>query len=372
MNRSATACAVLLLAAAGTAVSGEDPAPAFRKRPLYVVAPDASGLQAGGLGKTVAGMPAVFLCPLCGGLAAIITHGLALEDGEKVAKDGSLVDPAIAISEGLAKDFCPMLACSEVRIVGEKLPRHVNSPGELRGIVPSDAYAMVIRTNAWGFNPLMSKMNRYRVFYHASVVLFDMDTGRRLSRRKLSYSEKFENADDAPTREDLLANDGALLKQKLRTIESHAVDEFAPTWRDRWIEGATDVREFAERYTSAWCGQDPAAVAAFFSQNGSLTINDGEPAVGRAAIEEVARSFMHAFPDMVVQFDGLGRRRDRYVYRWTFTGTNTGPDGSGAAVRISGREQWSIGADGRILTSLGSFDEAEYQRQLRGATPVRN
>jgi hypothetical protein len=52
------------------------------------------------------------------------------------------------------------------------------------------------------------------------------------------------------------------------------------------------------------------------------------------------------------------------MYRWTLTGTNTGPGGTGNRVRIRGYEEWTIGADGLISTSLGHFDEAEYQRQV--------
>ena len=49
-----------------------------------------------------------------------------------------------------------------------------------------------------------------------------------------------------------------------------------------------ELGDFATRHTSAWCSQDPASVAAFLSENGSLKVNDGGPAVGRGAITEVA------------------------------------------------------------------------------------
>jgi hypothetical protein len=61
--------------------------------------------------------------------------------------------------------------------------------------------------------------------------------------------------------------------------------------------------EFAKRYTEAWCSQDPARVAAFFSPSGSLQINNGVASVGRAAITEAARGFMTAFPDLKVLFN---------------------------------------------------------------------
>ena len=124
------------------------------------------------------------------------------------------------------------------------------------------------------------------------------------------------------------------------------------------------VREFAERYTAAWCSQDPAKVAAFFAPDGSLTINQGVPAVGRAAIAEAARSFMTAFPDLRVIMDRLEAAVDRVEYHWTLMGTNSGPGGKGRVVRISGFESWRLGADGLIHESMGSFDADEYARQL--------
>jgi hypothetical protein len=106
-------------------------------------------------------------------------------------------------------------------------------------------------------------------------------------------------------------------------------------------------------------------VASFFAESGSLKINDGKPAVGRAEIAASAQGFMTAFPDLVVKMDTLEIQEGHAVYRWTLTGTNTGPGGTGKAVRISGYEEWTLGADGLIAASLGHFDAAEYQRQLR-------
>ena len=126
------------------------------------------------------------------------------------------------------------------------------------------------------------------------------------------------------------------------------------------------LRELATGYTAAWGSQDAASVAAFFTESGSLRINDGIPSVGRPAITAAAQGFMTAFPDLLVVMDSLPIDGNHAVYHWTLTGTNTGPGGTGRAVRISGYEEWTIGAAGLIAASLGQFDAAEYQRQLRG------
>lgn len=127
---------------------------------------------------------------------------------------------------------------------------------------------------------------------------------------------------------------------------------------------AETLRDFGTRYTVAWCSQDAARVAAFFGERGSLAINGGAPAVGRAAIAASAQGFMTAFPDLVVTMDSVGLDGDRAVYHWTLTGTNTGPGGTGRPVRISGREEWTFGPDGLIAESKGHFDAADYDRRL--------
>ncbi len=126
---------------------------------------------------------------------------------------------------------------------------------------------------------------------------------------------------------------------------------------------STRLNEFGARYTAAWCSQKAASVAAFFSDQGSLKVNDGSPAVGRAAITAVAQGFMTGFPDLVVSMDRVTVDGTQVAYHWTLTGTNTGPGGTGKFVRISGFEQWRFGPDGLIAESKGHFDAADYQRQ---------
>ena len=125
------------------------------------------------------------------------------------------------------------------------------------------------------------------------------------------------------------------------------------------------ITTFAKRYAEAWCSQNPESVAAFFAENGSLRVNDGPPAVGRAAIAEVARGFMRDLPDMIVTMDDVTHSSDGTKFHWTLTGTNTEPGGTGKRLRISGYELWAISEDGLIGDSKGHFDNAEYERQLQ-------
>ncbi len=127
----------------------------------------------------------------------------------------------------------------------------------------------------------------------------------------------------------------------------------------------SELSNFAKRYAEAWCSRDPRKIAAFFTENGSISINNGPPAVGRAAIAKEAQAFVTTFPDMVVTMNKVARDEEGTKFHWTLTGTNTGPGGTGNKVQISGYELWKIDNDGLIGESKGHFDAADYERQLR-------
>lgn len=122
---------------------------------------------------------------------------------------------------------------------------------------------------------------------------------------------------------------------------------------------------FAKSYAQAWCSQNPDFVALFYTENGSLNINNGNASIGRNAIAKDAKAFMNTFPDdMIVAFDKLVETSKGIEFHWTLTGTNTEPHGTGKKVNISGVELWQLDENGLIKESKGSFDADEYNRQL--------
>src|SRR5437773_11876163 len=100
----------------------------------------------------------------------------------------------------------------------------------------------------------------------------------------------------------------------------------------------SEFDDFAKRYAEAWCSQNPESVAAFFAENGSLSVNDGAPAAGRAAIAEVAQGFMTTFPDMAGTMDKVVQDEEGTKFHWTLTGTHTAPGGTAKRIRTSGYE----------------------------------
>ena len=93
------------------------------------------------------------------------------------------------------------------------------------------------------------------------------------------------------------------------------------------------IREFARSYTDAWCSHDPTKVAEHFVPGGTIAINGGGP----TEVTEVARSFIDAFPDIQVFMDDVVLNDETVEYHWTFTGTNTGPGGTGRRAHVHGR-----------------------------------
>lgn len=124
--------------------------------------------------------------------------------------------------------------------------------------------------------------------------------------------------------------------------------------------------EFGQNYTAAWNSGQPERMASFYAEDGELSVNNGTPAIGRKQLAETARSYMEAFPDLELTMDSLTRVDGKYRYYWTFRGTNTGPGGTGNKVDFSGFEEWILNDQGLVQKSTGTYDAAEYQRQLSG------
>jgi hypothetical protein len=115
---------------------------------------------------------------------------------------------------------------------------------------------------------------------------------------------------------------------------------------------------FGRSYTEAWCSGEPARVAEHYAPDGTVAINGGAP----TPILDVAESFMAAFPEMELLMDDLVIRDNGNVeYHWTLIGDHSE---TGNHVHISGFEEWTIGSDGLVASSLGNFDAAEYDRQV--------
>ncbi|MBK0400242.1 nuclear transport factor 2 family protein [Limibaculum sp. M0105] len=121
------------------------------------------------------------------------------------------------------------------------------------------------------------------------------------------------------------------------------------------------VAEMAARYAAAWSAHVPADVAGFYARDGHITINDGDPVVGRAALTGMVAGFYAEFPDIVVHMDLVRTAGTHAIFAWTLEGTHAQTRN---AVRVSGWEAWTLNDDCEIAASRGHFDADEYERQI--------
>jgi uncharacterized protein (TIGR02246 family) len=121
-----------------------------------------------------------------------------------------------------------------------------------------------------------------------------------------------------------------------------------------------EARQLAADYTAAWNTGRPEAVAAFFAETGGIVINRGPLWEGRAGVAAMAAGFFADVPDLALRCDGVKLAGSHMLYLWTFTGTHSG---TGRALRITGWEEWELGADLMVTASRGWFDPDEWTRQ---------
>jgi uncharacterized protein (TIGR02246 family) len=123
------------------------------------------------------------------------------------------------------------------------------------------------------------------------------------------------------------------------------------------------VARMAADYTAAWNSGDPEAVASFFSENGRIIINGGDPWDGRSRVRDMAAGFFADVPDLSLTCDDIRLSGRHVVYVWTFTGHDAG---TGNPLSVRGWEEWDLGPDLKVQASRGWFDADDYARQAAG------
>nr|WP_321252666.1 nuclear transport factor 2 family protein [uncultured Ruegeria sp.] len=123
------------------------------------------------------------------------------------------------------------------------------------------------------------------------------------------------------------------------------------------------LNNLARDYAIAWSSGDADVVASFFASDGQISINRGDPIVGRAAIAEMARGLFAEFPDLEVRCDMLRWAGNHAIFVWTLEGHHAQ---TGNHVVTRGWEEWELTADHEVQSSLDWFDADDYQRQIDG------
>ncbi len=125
------------------------------------------------------------------------------------------------------------------------------------------------------------------------------------------------------------------------------------------------LEDLAASYVEAWNSKIPENVASFHDSKSRITINGGDPSVGFEELTAMAAGFHADVPDLVLQSDGIRAADNHVVFLWTFTGHDAQ---TGNPLNVSGWEEWELGDDMRVTSSLGWFDAEDYQRQVDGSS----
>jgi uncharacterized protein (TIGR02246 family) len=126
---------------------------------------------------------------------------------------------------------------------------------------------------------------------------------------------------------------------------------------------ADDLAKLADGYTAAWNTGSADAVAGFYAEDGQITINRGDPWLGRTGVRDMAAGFFADVPDLALSCDGIRAAGTHVVYLWTFTGHDAGTNNP---LEIHGWEEWTLDVDGKVQSSLGWYDAEDYARQVEG------
>ena len=110
---------------------------------------------------------------------------------------------------------------------------------------------------------------------------------------------------------------------------------------------------------------DELAVIRWANGDGKRLRIDGTPVIGRAAIAEAMQAFFADFPDLALSMADLRSGGNQAVFLWTLQGTNSGPGGTGNAVKIAGWQNWRLSGDALIIEAAGGYDAVGYERQIR-------
>lgn len=123
-----------------------------------------------------------------------------------------------------------------------------------------------------------------------------------------------------------------------------------------------NIQEMAEAYAEAWCSGDPDAVVSFYTDDGRIVINRGDPVEGREALLGMVSGFYSEFPGLTVALDHLRVAGNHVLFGWVLEGVHSE---TGNKVRVPGWEEWDLDGDGKVKSSLGWFDAEDYDRQIR-------
>lgn len=139
-----------------------------------------------------------------------------------MVNEHSIIDPALSVSSIMTSAVAAKLSSSSTTFVRDAGD---DSMAELSEVAHYKGNIFDVETITWrlGYFPLDE--SHYRVQYFARARLIDASAGRLIATSDCAYTS--DNDHPSPTYNDLLANDAALLKQKLSAAAMKCTETFS-------------------------------------------------------------------------------------------------------------------------------------------------
>ena len=155
------------------------------------------------------------------GAFGMIGAGVTISEGNKLIREHGIEDPALYIGKALAVELQDRY---DARLSPKGAPTASDEVEEVvKGANGADL-VLDVRTLNWSFMYFPTSWGRYRVIYSARLRLVDAKDGKVLAEGGCARVP--DQADNAPSYEELMANSAARLKQELRIAAEHCISEF--------------------------------------------------------------------------------------------------------------------------------------------------
>ncbi|HEX9982924.1 MAG TPA: hypothetical protein VGF69_06655 [Thermoanaerobaculia bacterium] len=142
--------------------------------------------------------------------------------GNKIIEENAVEDPAGYIATALATELAS--ANTMTLVPKEGVLARSWKPAELARQYTGSDLLLDIQTVNWSFGYFPSDWNNYRVIYNAKLRLIDTKSGKLLAAGFCSSIP--DKSADAPSHDELLADNAARLKQELTEAADHCIIDF--------------------------------------------------------------------------------------------------------------------------------------------------
>lgn len=194
-------------------------------QPLTVVYHPQPSFTASNAGKVAAGS-------LFGAIGGAIAGASMNSAGNEIVATYSVQDPAAAIASRLGPAYGSHLRASVTQSASAPSS---DEPAQLSQQAGGTGAVFDVRTLSWMFQYFPTNWTHYRVVYAARARLIDARSGQVIGQAPCNYQSNDEAG--APTYDELLANNAAILKAALAKAAENCANEFERAMFDGRVAG---------------------------------------------------------------------------------------------------------------------------------------